>query len=132
MLFPGSFQAAFLALLRLPSMYEVMLLPIHEFPLAAFNGCAGIASLAFGGTLHNPEDDTSFSYPQLETLQLIHCPSAATLISKTMASQLREFTFSSDREVDFPPFVEVLRACSNSLIKLNLDMELACKSFRSL
>ena len=112
-------------------MNEVIL-KIHEFPLAAFNGCAGIASLVLDGTLHNSEDDTSFSYPQLETLQLMHCPSAAMLISKTMASNLSDFSFSSYHEEEFPPFVEVLTACSNSLIKLELDMRLTCKYLRSL
>ncbi len=129
--FPGSFHAAFLVCLRLPSMNEVTVRDIHDFPLSAFNGCA-IASLVLDRTLHNSEDHINFSYPQLETLQLIHSPSAGTLISKTMASNLRDFSFSSFREEEFPPLVEILRACSNSLIKLELNIRLACKYLRSL
>jgi len=127
------FRQAFTQCLRLPSMIEVSILGISEFPLTTFRNCTSIKKLALGGgfDFDDSSSDSSSSslvtYPQIETLLLYACQRSSSAIiswAKTCSPRRLRFSLPSD----FGLLQSLVPIYSNTLVGLELDLGGSCMS----
>lgn len=124
-----TFLTAFMDCLLLPSMIEVSILGIDNFPLSIFANCTSIKKLTLEGTFDFDcsSSEKSLSYPQIESLTIHQCrASLAAITSWAKFCKPRSLGILLPRISDnaiTPTFLQVL---SNSLTSMNVVFNTAC------
>jgi len=108
-------RAAFLTFLRLPTLKEVNIQHIADFPLSAFDECQNITRLLLRGKFRHSDSEVRPSYPPLDFLSLQSC--LPTIIPWIRSHSPRSLDFRVD---NWDMFQDVLQV-SNTLTMLNVD-----------
>jgi len=126
------FREGFTQCLRLPSMIEVSILGVSEFPLTTFRNCTSIKRLALGGEFDfdDPSSDSSSSlvtYPQIKSLTLYDCQGSSSAIvswAKTYSPHSLRLSLPSN----FGLLQSLVPIYSHTLVSLEVDLGGACMS----
>ena len=135
---PEAFRQAFLKCLCLPSMVELSLEYVVDFPLSALKDCTTIKILKLRNWKHDPKskvtrDALVHPLPPIESLSLNHCErkSLQKMLPWLEKRNIRSLSFSrgfSERD-DFDVLSDLLARCSIHLTALDLDVRHRCILF---
>ena len=129
---PATFRKAFLDCLWSPNVIEASMERIGGFPLSIFNPCTQLKRLSLLQVECTPTTSDAQFPPQIDSLVLSRSEDLATIISWAKTSHgLRSLNFESDNEADhevgYGQLAGLLDSCSDTLIKLELDLRLLCR-----
>lgn len=111
-------RAVFLTFLRLPTLREVSIWNIIDFPLSEFDKRPNITRLLLRGDFFYSDPQVQSPYPRLDFLSLESCP--PDIIPWVRSRTPRSLDFRAD---DPDRFQQLLQACFNTLIRLNVDLD---------
>ena len=116
------FCMAFRNCIRLPSIKEVAITNIDGFSLDAFHDCENLENLTLYGRFSGGEGTPTSPFPQLSSLS-INATSVVTWMksmkSNTLHTLCLRMAYVGE---DLPKFRPLIEACSNTLVRLELDL----------
>ena len=126
-LLQDNFRSAFIGCIRSNSIKEVCIQGFHEFPLATFNDCANLKSLALDGSfVYAPYPDPGI---QLEHLSIHHCSKPSLPVFKPWVKLTKpcslDLRVSGSGDLDM--LRSLLQICSESLTSLELGFGKECE-----
>jgi len=123
---PEKFQQAFMDCLRLPTIKELSLSDITDFPLSSFNRSQTLKKLELRGvmTFENPYPSSSLR-PSFDSLSLYRCPPIAKILPWAKTQTLRSLEIGPETDLIELPLL--LQVWGPSLTSLNLNMGYGCK-----
>ncbi len=125
------FRFAFTRRIQLPSVTQVRLHGIFNFPLSIFDKCKNVKSLSLDGRHWDSGDPSTLPCLPLESLQINHHAHASQSLTRIISwvnfNRIRSLNYRSVDPISFRVLPQLLQVCSDSLVDLELDLQAHCE-----